>query len=97
MTEVTPGGGGTVANNLAALGTGRVAVLGVRGDAYLEAKTLGQGIPFMAPLANRIDQDYYYIEGKKYLLNESLGNLLRVPPKTTSCTACWSTSRAGKS
>jgi rfaE bifunctional protein kinase chain/domain len=31
-TEVTPGGGGTVANNLAALGVGRVAVLGVRGD-----------------------------------------------------------------
>ncbi len=31
-TQVTPGGGGTVANNLAALGTGRVAVLGVRGD-----------------------------------------------------------------
>src|ERR1035441_2252345 len=31
-TEVTPGGGGTVANNLAALGAGRVAVLGVRGD-----------------------------------------------------------------
>ena len=31
-TEVTPGGGGTVANNLAALGTGQVAVLGIRGD-----------------------------------------------------------------
>jgi rfaE bifunctional protein kinase chain/domain len=31
-TQVTPGGGGTVANNLAALGSGRVAVLGVRGD-----------------------------------------------------------------
>jgi rfaE bifunctional protein kinase chain/domain len=31
-TEVTPGGGGTVANNLAALGAGRVAVLGVCGD-----------------------------------------------------------------
>jgi rfaE bifunctional protein kinase chain/domain len=31
-TEVTPGGGGTVANNLAALGAGTVAVLGVRGD-----------------------------------------------------------------
>src|SRR5215472_948053 len=31
-TEVTPGAGGTVANNLAALGTGRVAVLGVAGD-----------------------------------------------------------------
>jgi rfaE bifunctional protein kinase chain/domain len=31
-TEVTPGGGGTVANNLAALGAGKVAVLGIRGD-----------------------------------------------------------------
>jgi rfaE bifunctional protein kinase chain/domain len=31
-TQVTPGGGGTVANNLAALGAGTVAVLGVRGD-----------------------------------------------------------------
>ena len=31
-TEVTPGAGGTVANNLAALGIGRVAVLGVVGD-----------------------------------------------------------------
>jgi rfaE bifunctional protein kinase chain/domain len=31
-TEVTPGGGGTVANNLAALGAGTVAVVGIRGD-----------------------------------------------------------------
>src|SRR6202034_3481601 len=31
-TEVAPGGGGNVANNLAALGIGRVAVLGVLGD-----------------------------------------------------------------
>ncbi|HEV2688937.1 MAG TPA: PfkB family carbohydrate kinase, partial [Bryobacteraceae bacterium] len=31
-TEVTPGAGGTVANNVAALGIGRVAVLGVIGD-----------------------------------------------------------------
>jgi rfaE bifunctional protein kinase chain/domain len=31
-TEVTPGAGGTVANNLCALGAGRVAVLGVIGD-----------------------------------------------------------------
>ena len=29
---MTPGAGGTVANNLAALGVGRVAVLGVIGD-----------------------------------------------------------------
>lgn len=31
-TEVTPGAGGTVANNLAALGAGRVTVLGITGD-----------------------------------------------------------------
>src|SRR5262245_38064055 len=31
-TEVSPGAAGTVANNLAALGTGRVAVLGALGD-----------------------------------------------------------------
>lgn len=31
-TEVTPGAGGTVANNLAALGVGKVAVLGAIGD-----------------------------------------------------------------
>ncbi len=31
-TQVTPGGGGTVANNLAALGAGQVEVMGVRGD-----------------------------------------------------------------
>ena len=31
-TQVTPGGGGTVANNLAALGAGQVAVIGVCGD-----------------------------------------------------------------
>ncbi|MCX6636389.1 MAG: PfkB family carbohydrate kinase [Acidobacteria bacterium] len=31
-TEVSPGAGGTVANNLAALGVGRVAVLGAVGD-----------------------------------------------------------------
>lgn len=31
-TEVTPGAGGTVANNVAALGIGRAAVLGVVGD-----------------------------------------------------------------
>ena len=31
-TEITPGAGGTVANNLAALGVGRVGVLGVIGD-----------------------------------------------------------------
>jgi rfaE bifunctional protein kinase chain/domain len=47
-TEVTPGGGGTVANNLAALGAGRVAVLGVAGrDGFgyeLEGALAARGI-----------------------------------------------------
>lgn len=44
-TEVTAGAGGTVANNLVALGVGRVAVLGVAGDdgnGFELARTLGQ-------------------------------------------------------
>jgi len=44
---------------------------------YPEKQTFGWGIPFLAPWANRIDNDYYYFEGKKYLLNDSLGNILR--------------------
>ena len=48
--------------------------------AYLEKRRFGWGIPFLAPYANRIDRDYYYFQGKKYLLNDSLGNILRVPP-----------------
>jgi aldose 1-epimerase len=47
---------------------------------YLEKHWFGWGIPFLAPYANRIDQDYYYFRGKKYLLNDALGNVLRVPP-----------------
>jgi rfaE bifunctional protein kinase chain/domain len=47
-TEVTPGGGGTVANNLAALGAGHVAVLGVAGrDGFgyeLEGALAARGI-----------------------------------------------------
>jgi rfaE bifunctional protein kinase chain/domain len=44
-TEVTPGAGGTVANNLAALGVGRVAVMGAIGEdgfGWELAKALGQ-------------------------------------------------------
>jgi aldose 1-epimerase len=48
--------------------------------AYIERHWFGWGIPFLAPYANRIDHDYYYFQDKKYLLNDSLGNLLRVPP-----------------
>jgi len=45
-TEVTPGAGGTVANNLAALGAGRVAVLGAIGED-------GFGYELKQALANR--------------------------------------------
>jgi aldose 1-epimerase len=48
--------------------------------AYLAKRWFGWGNPFLAPFANRIDKDYYYFQGKKYLLNDALGNLLRVPP-----------------
>ncbi len=48
--------------------------------AYVDKHWFGWGNPFMAPFANRIDKDYYFVEDKKYLLNDSFGNLLRVPP-----------------
>lgn len=44
---------------------------------YLEKRWFCCGIPFLAPYANRIDHDYYFFQGKKYLLNGDLGNLLR--------------------
>jgi aldose 1-epimerase len=37
------------------------------------------GIPFMAPWANRLDQDAFYANGKKYLLNPELENFRRDP------------------
>jgi len=56
-TEVTPGAGGTVASNLVALGTGRVAVLGVIGDdgfgaelrRALQARGIDGGLMVTAP------------------------------------------------
>jgi aldose 1-epimerase len=44
---------------------------------YLKAHRTFCGNPFLAPWANRIDRDHYYFQGKKYLLNEELGNLRR--------------------
>lgn len=41
------------------------------------AKPRLSGNPFMAPWANRLDQDAFFANGKKYLLNDSLGNLRR--------------------
>jgi len=33
------------------------------------------GVPFLAPWANRLDEMAFYANGKKYLLNEGLGNV----------------------
>ncbi len=35
------------------------------------------GVPFLEPWANRLDQDAFYANGKKYLLNTGLGNIRR--------------------
>ena len=37
------------------------------------------GVPFLEPWANRLDQDAFYANGKKYLLNPELGNIRRDP------------------
>ena len=45
--------------------------------AELKAKPTFCGIPFLAPWANRIETDAYWLNGKKYLLNFDLGNVRR--------------------
>ena len=45
------------------------------GLAAYKAKPALAGIPLLAPWANRIDQLAFFANGKKYLLNEELGNL----------------------
>jgi aldose 1-epimerase len=52
-----------------------------RGPAELKEKPTLCGNPFLAPWANRIDQDAYWANGRKYLLNPDLGNLRRDPKK----------------
>ena len=47
--------------------------------AEMKAKPALCGVPFLAPWANRLDQDAFYANGKKYLLNPELGNLRRDP------------------
>lgn len=46
-------------------------------ESYIKQRWFCCGNPFLAPWANRIDQDYYYFQDKKYLLNDALGNILR--------------------
>src|SRR5579871_864699 len=33
------------------------------------------GIPFLSPWANRLDEDAFYANGKKYIFNMELGNV----------------------
>ena len=40
-----------------------------------KAKPALLGVPFLAPWANRLNQDGFYANGKKYVLNAGLGNL----------------------
>lgn len=42
-----------------------------------EAKPVHAGNPFLAPWANRLDQDAFYANGKKYILNDNLKNVRR--------------------
>lgn len=45
--------------------------------AEMKAKPELCGVPFLEPWANRLDQDAFYANGKKYLLNSELGNVRR--------------------
>ena len=45
--------------------------------ADFKAKPGFAGVPFLAPWANRLDEDAFWANGKKYLLNPDLGNLRR--------------------
>jgi aldose 1-epimerase len=44
-----------------------------------KAKPAQAGIPFLAPWANRLDADAYWVNGKKYLLNPDVVALRRDP------------------
>ncbi len=43
--------------------------------AELKEKPALCGVPFLAPWANRLDQEAFYVDGRKYALNAALGNL----------------------
>lgn len=46
-------------------------------ERYIEAHRTSCGNPFLAPWANRIDRDFFFFQGRKYLLNDALGNIRR--------------------
>src|SRR5437868_675327 len=45
--------------------------------AEMKAKPAMGGVPFLEPWANRLDQDAYFVNGKKYRLNSDLANFRR--------------------
>jgi aldose 1-epimerase len=51
-----------------------ILFLPVANIADLKAKPALAGVPFLWPWANRIDQDAYWANGRKFLLNPDLGN-----------------------
>lgn len=48
-----------------------------RSPAELKAKPQFCGIPFLAPWANRLSENAYWANGRKYVLNPGLGNFRR--------------------
>ena len=50
-----------------------------RSPAELKASPALCGVPFLAPWANRLDQDAFWANGKQYRLNPDLGNIRRDP------------------
>src|SRR5256885_521594 len=51
----------------------------LRSWAEMKPKPALGGVPFLEPWANRLDQDAFYANGQKYLLNADLGNVRRDP------------------
>ena len=47
--------------------------------AQYEKRPAMEGVPFLAPWANRLDENAFWANGKKYLLNLGLGNLSLSP------------------
>ena len=47
--------------------------------AQYEKRPAMEGVPFLAPWGNRLDESAVWANGKKYLLNPGLGNLQLIP------------------
>lgn len=73
-----------------AIGAGNMAYeLKVRGDNFLWFPFAGPaellqhprfcGVPFLAPWANRLDSDSYWVNGRQYTLNSAIANFRRDP------------------